>query len=316
MEAKAPSFSDSTMDRDQTASETALGDFYDVLQRRADEVSELMAKSLQSVDVGPPMRAILDYALVAPGKRVRSVMVLWTSELFVDKADSNALAAAVALEWVHTYSLIHDDLPAMDDDDYRRGRPTCHKVYGEAMAILAGDALLTAAFELLTREVDDSVLALRLIRELASAAGPAGMIAGQAADMGAEGEVPNAQTLEYVHLNKTAKLFRSAAIMGGICSGASPGQLDRLSEYGLNIGLAFQIYDDILDVSGSTEQLGKTAGKDERAGKITYPALFGMEQAKEHAQSRVSQALEQLADFGPRSGRLKQLGRMLVHRRR
>ena len=316
MEAKAPANSDLTMDRDQTASEIALGDFYQVLKHRADEVSEAMVKSLRSVEVGRPMREILDYALASPGKRIRSVMVLWTSELFGDRADSVATLAAVALEWVHTYSLIHDDLPAMDDDDFRRGRPTCHKVYGEAMAILAGDALLTAAFELLAREVDDPFLALRLIRELASAAGPAGMIAGQAADMEGEGDVPSAQLLEYTHLNKTAKLFRCAAIMGGICAGASPDQLDRLSEYGLNIGLAFQISDDILDVSGSTEQLGKTAGKDERAGKITYPALFGMEQAKEHAQSRVSQAIEQLAGFGPRSGRLKQLGRALVHRRR
>lgn len=304
------------MDRDQTASEPALGDFYEVLKHRADEVSAQMVKSLQSVEVGPPMGEILDYALASPGKRIRSVMVLWTSELFVDRADRIAMLAAVALEWVHTYSLIHDDLPAMDDDDFRRGRPTCHKVYGEAMAILAGDALLTAAFELLAREVDDPFLALRLIRELASAAGPAGMIAGQAADMKGEGDAPIAQLLEYTHLNKTAKLFRCAAVMGGICAGASLEQLDRLSEYGLNVGLAFQISDDILDVSGSTEQLGKTAGKDERAGKVTYPSLFGMEQAKEHAQSRVSLALEQLADFGPRSGRLKQLGRALVQRRR
>ena len=143
------------MDRDQTASETALGDFYEVLKHRADEVSEQMVKSLQSVEVGPPMREILDYALASPGKRIRSVMVLWTSELFVDRADRIATLAAVALEWVHTYSLIHDDLPAMDDDDFRRGRPTCHKVYGEAMAILAGDALLTAAFELLESRVSE-----------------------------------------------------------------------------------------------------------------------------------------------------------------
>lgn len=316
MDAKALPDSELTMDRDQTASETALGDFYQVFKQRADEVSEAMVESMRSVEVGRPMREILDYALASPGKRIRSVMVLWTSELFVDRADMNATSSAVAVEWVHTYSLIHDDLPAMDDDDFRRGHPTCHKVYGEAMAILAGDALLTAAFELLTREVNDSALALRLIRELASAAGPAGMIAGQAADMGAEGEVRSAQQLEYVHLNKTAKLFRCAAVMGGICAGANPVQLDKLSDYGLNIGLAFQIFDDILDVSGSTEQLGKTAGKDERAGKVTYPSLFGMEQAKEHAQSSVARALERLADFGPRSGRLKQLGRALVHRRR
>ena len=221
MEAKAPANSDLTMDRDQTASEIALGDFYQVLKHRADEVSEAMVKSLRSVEVGRPMREILDYALASPGKRIRSVMVLWTSELFGDRADSVATLAAVALEWVHTYSLIHDDLPAMDDDDFRRGRPTCHKVYGEAMAILAGDALLTAAFELLAREVDDPFLALRLIRELASAAGPAGMIAGQAADMEGEGDVPSAQLLEYTHLNKTAKLFRCAAIMGGIGEGAA-----------------------------------------------------------------------------------------------
>lgn len=298
-----------------TIDEASIAGFSDLLSARAEEVGRHMVRLAASLEVGPPMREIIDYALAAPGKRVRGVIVLWANELFVERANGDAIAAAVALEWVHTYSLIHDDLPAMDDDDFRRGRATCHKVYGEAMAILAGDALLTAAFELLAREVVDSRLALGLIRELASAAGAAGMIAGQAADMHGEGELPSAEQLNYIHRNKTAKLFRCAALMGGICGGARADQLAVLAEYGLNLGLGFQISDDILDISASTETLGKTAGKDARAGKATYPALFGMEQARAHARNAAYRAIEQIDAFGPQANCLRQLGLALVDRK-
>jgi len=215
---------------------------------------------------------------------------------------------------VHTYSLIHDDLPAMDDDDFRRGLPTCHKVFDEATAILAGDALLTLAFEILAKEIDEPTIAVKLIGQLAQDAGPSGMIAGQMADLKAERSAGGEEILEYIHTNKTAKMFRCAAAMGAICGGAGKKQFECLCEYGLKIGLGFQIADDILDVSASSEQLGKTAGKDAKAAKCTYPAVVGIEKAKELQKKLADEAVAALEPFGKKADTLRQLAMALLER--
>ncbi len=291
-------------------------DFYQLLHHQAQDVSRKLKVLLESLEVGSQVRDILGYAMSSPGKRIRSIMVLWVSELFVDQADDNAMSAAAAIEMVHTYSLIHDDLPAMDDDDFRRGRPSCHKAFDEPMAILAGDALLTLAFELLADRIKPARHAVRLIGELARAAGPAGMIAGQVADLKAENAAPDAQVLQYIHTNKTAKLFRCAALMGGICGEATADQLEHLAQYGLKVGLGFQIRDDILDMSQSSDKLGKTAGKDQRAGKMTYPALLGIDRAEAYARELSQDAIAHIEGFGPGSDRLKGLALALLERDR
>lgn len=228
--------------------------------------------------------------------------------------NANARIAAAAVEMVHTYSLVHDDLPAMDDDDLRRGRPTCHRAFDEATAILTGDGLLTLAFEVLADGISDPVLVVKLVGELARAAGPAGMIAGQVADLEAEHAVGSVPILEYIHTNKTAKMFRCAATMGALCGGASTGQVEALGQYGLKIGLGFQIADDILDVSGSSEQLGKTAGKDVKAAKCTYPAVVGIERAKELEHKLALEAVALLEPFGKSADVLRQLTMALLDR--
>jgi geranylgeranyl pyrophosphate synthase len=215
---------------------------------------------------------------------------------------------------VHTYSLIHDDLPAMDDDDFRRGRPTCHKAFDEAMAILAGDGLLTLAFELLSDRVEPPALAVSLIKALAQAAGSDGMIAGQVADLQAEKTPTDLAGLRSIHINKTAKMFQCASVMGALCGGATQEEIRLLGEFGLKIGLGFQIADDILDVSASTEQLGKTAGKDEKAGKSTYPALMGIDQAKQHLSTLTQEAIDLLAGFNGEAAPLEQLAQALLKR--
>jgi len=223
---------------------------------------------------------------------------------------------------VHTYSLVHDDLPAMDDDDLRRGLPTCHKAFDEATAILTGDALLTLAFEILAKETDEPTIAVKLISQLAQDAGPSGMIGGQMADIktsmfdpGCLSSTQNrVSRIEYIHTNKTAKMFRCAAVMGAICGGAEKKQLDRLSEYGLKIGLGFQIADDILDVSASSEQLGKTVGKDAKAAKCTYPAVVGIEKARELENKLADEAMAVLEPFGKKADTLRQLAMALLER--
>ncbi len=256
----------------------------------------------------------LHYTLSGPGKRIRSALVLWCCELIAGHETPEARTAAAAIEMVHTYSLVHDDLPAMDDDDLRRGRPTCHKAFDEATAILTGDGLLTLAFEVLADGIRDAALAVKLIGELARAAGPAGMIAGQVADLKAESTVGSVAMLEYIHTNKTAKMFRCAATMGALCGGASAEQLQTLGQYGLKIGLGFQIGDDILDVSASSEQLGKTAGKDLKAAKCTYPAVVGVEKARDLERRLAHEAVALLEPFGASAAVLRQLALALLDR--
>ncbi|MCF7975035.1 MAG: polyprenyl synthetase family protein [Phycisphaerae bacterium] len=303
-----------------TAENTAIDmdtEFYERLRSRAKQVDTLLLRYLGEAQVGGQFREVLEYAVVAPGKRIRAVLLLWTCELITGQpARTQVEVAAVALEMVHTYSLIHDDLPAMDDDDFRRGRPTCHKAFDEAMAILAGDGLLTLAFELLADQVKPPVLAVSLIKALARCAGPDGMIAGQVADLKAEKTPTDLQGLQYIHVNKTAKMFQCATVMGALCGGATQEEVRLLGEYGLKIGLGFQIADDILDVSASTEQLGKTAGKDEKAGKTTYPALLGMDRAREQLNALTQDAVDILAPFGNQAEFLRQLALVLLTRTR
>jgi geranylgeranyl diphosphate synthase type II len=278
-----------------------------------DTLSGLIAKQ---TDISGDLKEAIRYTLEAGGKRVRSVLVLWCCGLISGKINRNAEIAAAAIEMVHTYSLVHDDLPAMDDDDFRRGQPTCHKAFDEATALLTGDALLTLAFEVLAKEIDDAPIAVRLIGELAQAAGPAGMIAGQMADLKAENGRGDKEILEYIHTNKTAKMFRCAAAMGAICGMASDSDFDRLCEYGLKIGLGFQIADDILDVCASSEHLGKTAGKDVKAGKVTYPAVLGMEKSRQLGKKLADEAVAVLEPFGRKADTLRNLAVALLKRTR
>ena len=282
--------------------------------RTVNESIELLLAERKGIH--PDLGKALSYTLAAPGKRIRSVLLLWCCELITGQDNADAYTAAAAIEIVHTYSLVHDDLPAMDDDDLRRGRPTCHKAFDEATAILTGDALLTLAFELLATRVASPALAVKLIAQLAQAAGPAGMIAGQMADLRGENTAGTVEALEYIHINKTAKMFRCATVMGGLCGGATPEQLDALSEYGLKIGLGFQIADDILDVSASSEQLGKTAGKDVQAAKCTYPAVIGIEKSKELERTLAHEAVAAIAAFGQQAESLRRLALALLDRTR
>ena len=204
----------------------------------------------------------------------------------------------------------------MDDDDFRRGRPTCHKAFDEAMAILAGDGLLTLAFEWLADRIDLPALAMSLIKTLAQSAGPDGMIAGQVADLKAEQVPADLEGLRYIHINKTAKMFACATTMGALCANASAQQVQRLKDFGLKIGLAFQIADDILDVNASTEQLGKTAGKDQKAGKSTYPALLGMEAAQLQLKTLTDEAIQSVSEFGRAASPICELAKALVARKK
>lgn len=289
--------------------------FDDQLKQKAQFVNELLKNLLAEQDqINEDLKKALVYTLEGKGKRIRSALTLWSCELVAGRANRSAEIAAAAIEMVHTYSLVHDDLPAMDNDDLRRGRPTCHKAFDEATALLAGDGLLTLAFEILATKVDDPKIAVNLIRQLALAAGPAGMIAGQMADLNAENTQGSVELLEYIHINKTAKMFSCAAAAGAIAGEADIDQLNSLSDYGMKIGLCFQIADDILDVCASTEQLGKTAGKDAKAAKCTYPEIIGIEKSKIMAKNLTETAITTLAHFGPRADILRELAETLLER--
>lgn len=256
------------------------------------------------------------YSLFAGGKRIRPILCLQSAETILPNAPG-AIEAACALEMIHTYSLIHDDLPALDNDDYRRGKPTCHRVFGEAMAILAGDALLTLAMRTLV-EIDSisDRQRLGLLRELSVASGTVdGMIGGQVTDLEGEALPPTAELLQLIHQAKTGALLRASVRMGAVCGGADDAQLHAISGYGEHIGLAFQIVDDILDIEESSEALGKTAGKDVAQGKITFPAVYGLEHSRRMAQQECSAAHDSLAPFGDGARRLHQIADLIVYRK-
>lgn len=222
-----------------------------------------------------------------------------------------------ALEMLHTYSLIHDDLPALDNDDLRRGRPTCHVVFGEAIAILAGDALQTQAYEVLALLQCSPSITVRIVQEIAHGTGTIeGMIGGQVVDLESEHAQPDLKTLEYIHRSKTAALITASLVSGGLYGGGNDDQIARLRSFGESIGLAFQIVDDVLDVTQTSEQLGKTAGKDSAAEKTTYPALFGIEESIKRADALVERGCDRLDSFGKRAGTLKELARFLVERKK
>jgi len=257
------------------------------------------------------------HSVFAGGKRLRPVLCMEAGRMVAGSLPAKIEELGAALEMLHTYSLIHDDLPALDNDDLRRGRPTCHKVFGDAIAILAGDALQTQAYEVLARLECPAEARVRIIEEIARGTGTLdGMIGGQVVDLEAEHTRPTAQMLEYIHRAKTAALITASLVSGSLYAGASEKEVKHLRAFGQSIGLAFQIVDDVLDVTQTSEQLGKTAGKDTAQQKATYPALFGVEESLRKADSLVDSALEQLDSFGDRANTLKELARYLVERKK
>jgi geranylgeranyl diphosphate synthase type II len=256
------------------------------------------------------------HSVFAGGKRLRPVLCMEAGHMVAGSVPAGIEELGAALEMLHTYSLIHDDLPALDNDDLRRGRPTCHKVFGEALAILAGDALQTQAYEVLSRLKCPAEARVRIIEEIAHGTGTVdGMIGGQVVDLEAEHATPNAQMLEYIHRAKTAALITASLVSGGLYAGAKDREVVSLRAFGQSVGLAFQIVDDVLDVTQTSEQLGKTAGKDTTAEKATYPALFGIEESARKADELVSTAFAELDMFGERAETLKELARFLVERK-
>ena len=260
------------------------------------------------------LREAIRYSLLAPGKRLRPMLVLAAAEACGGPVEA-ALPAACAVEMVHCYSLIHDDLPAMDDDDLRRGRPTCHKAFDEATAILAGDGLLTLAFEVVARHQRPRECAAGCIAILAEAAGPKGMVGGQMADLEAETrDDATLDELEAIHRRKTGALLSAALSMGATVAGAGDREKAALAEYGRNVGLAFQVVDDLLDATGDEAKMGKRVGKDSGLGKWTYPGLMGIEASRAYARELTASAIESLAVFEGRADRLRALAHQIVER--
>jgi geranylgeranyl diphosphate synthase, type II len=263
------------------------------------------------------IHAAMRHSVFAGGKRLRPILCMEAAQMVQGCVPDGVEDLGAALEMLHTYSLIHDDLPALDNDDLRRGRPTCHKAFGEATAILAGDALQTRAYEVLARLQCPTEARVAIIADIARATGTiGGMIGGQVMDLEAEHVHPDAQTLEYIHRSKTGALLTASVVTGGMYAGASEAQIAGLRSFGEAIGLAFQIVDDVLDVTQTSEQLGKTAGKDTAHDKATYPALFGIEASLKKADELVAQADAALDQFGDRANTLRKLAKFLVERKK
>jgi geranylgeranyl diphosphate synthase, type II len=271
----------------------------------------LPAESTQPPSIHTAMR----YSVFAGGKRIRPILCLEAARIFAEDVTAT-LHPACAIECIHTYSLIHDDLPALDNDDLRRGKPTCHKKFGEATAILAGDALLTQAFEILAATPVAAERIVAIVAEVASAAGTVnGMVGGQVSDLEAEGKQSTVEVLEYIHKSKTAALIRASVSSGALCAGAGLTDVARLRRFGEAIGLLFQVTDDILDVEESSVALGKTAGKDVAQQKATYPAMYGLERSRQIAKELTEKAVAELAPFGGRAARLRSIADFLLMRR-
>ena len=300
-----------------------LPDFFEQDRLAVDAALDrfLPTETTEPVSIHTAMR----YSVFAGGKRIRPILCLEAARIFEPDAhpdasgkleQSHAMHAACAIEFIHTYSLIHDDLPALDNDDLRRGKPTCHKQFGEATAILAGDGLLTLAFQIIGESSTSAERTLAILQEVSSAAGTVkGMVGGQVADLESEGKRIEPQTLEYIHRSKTAALIRASVSAGAISACAGNTDVARLRSFGETIGWAFQVTDDILDVEESSAALGKTAGKDIAQQKATYPAVFGVAQSHEIAAKLAHDAIAQLDSFGQRASRLRALAEFLVHRR-
>jgi geranylgeranyl diphosphate synthase type II len=285
------------------------------LRDRQKQIDRALDGYLPRATVKPAtIHKAMRYSLFAGGKRLRPVLALAAAEACGASVET-ALPAACAVECIHTYSLIHDDLPAMDDDDLRRGRPTSHKVFGEGIAILAGDALLTIAFEILAQAKETTRYKMpALIRELATASGSQWLIAGQVLDLEGEGKKLTGKQLQFIHQAKTAALLTSSIRLGAMSANATSARLESLTAFGQALGLAFQVIDDILDVTQTTEKLGKTAGKDVAATKATYPAIFGLERSRAEAQRLTADAHKALAPLGSKAATLREIADYLLAR--
>jgi geranylgeranyl diphosphate synthase type II len=296
------------------------------LASRQQKIDRALDRYLPKESVKPAtIHKAMRYSLFAGGKRLRPILCLAAAEACGGKSairtDSsggeidNALPLACALECIHTYSLVHDDLPSMDNDDFRRGRPTCHKVFGDGIAVLAGDGLLTIAFEIVSRAKPTSLYDMStLLREVAVAAGSQKLIAGQVADLEAEGKETSRAQLQYIHENKTAAILTTTVRLGAMSANANPKQLGAITKFGRALGLAFQIIDDILDVTQTTEKLGKSAGKDIAAKKATYPAVIGLDKSRAEAKRLTRQAHTALSIFGAKAEALHALANYLLER--
>lgn len=289
----------------------------ETLESGARTIDEALQRLLPAADQYPgSIHQAMRHSTLAGGKRLRPVLCMEAARMIAEKIPAGVEELGAALEMLHTYSLIHDDLPALDNDALRRGKPTCHVVFGEATAILAGDALQTRAYEVLAHLKCSAPQTVRIIAEIARATGTIdGMIGGQVVDLESEHLRPDAKVLEYIHHAKTGALLTASVISGGIYAGGTEDDIDRLRTFGRSIGLAFQIVDDILDVTQSSEQLGKTAGKDLASDKATFPALFGMEESIRRADELVIQAKHALAPYADRAAILHQLADFLVQRK-
>jgi len=288
------------------------------LAARVSAVDAALGRVLPPEDAAPPtLHRAMRYSVQAGGKRLRPILVIAGAEAVGGHAEQ-VMETACALELIHTYSLIHDDLPAMDNDDYRRGRLTNHKVFGEAIAILAGDALLTLAFKLVAlngARTGDARIIAALVTDIADAAGTDGMVGGQVVDIQSEGKAVSAETLDYIHTHKTAALIRASLCAGALIAGATAAQRAAITACGDALGLAFQIVDDILDVEGSSEELGKTAGKDAQQQKATYPAYHGLEASRAKARALIDQAKLAVAPLGERAEPIRALADFIFQRR-
>lgn len=293
-------------------------DITSYLSRKKDSVDKTLEKLVPPAKIFPSsIHEAMRYSLFAGGKRVRPILAIAAAEALGAKT-ADLLPLAGTLELIHTYSLIHDDLPAMDNDDFRRGRPTCHKVYGEAIAILAGDGLLNMAFEVLSdpRRLK-SVPANRLIaiiKEISTASGVAGMVGGQVVDMESEGKDIDFPTLEYIHTHKTGTLIRASVRVGALFAGAGKRHFTALTHYGEMVGLAFQIADDILDITGKQEEIGKDVGSDIKKGKKTFPSFYGLEESRRRAVEVVDKAIFALKDFDRKADPLRELAKYIINR--
>ncbi|REJ67456.1 MAG: polyprenyl synthetase family protein [Planctomycetota bacterium] len=307
---------------------TVLTDFSHTAERLTDRINEALAAAVEPGAGCPATLAeAIRYSLLAPGKRLRPILVLLAAEACGSHVE-DAMPGACAVEMVHAYSLVHDDLPAMDDDDLRRGRPTCHRAFDEATAILAGDALLTLAFETLATRLPDPAIAAECVQILARAAGAAGMVGGQADDLdAARAETLREQfergeteaclaTLESIHRRKTGAMFCASLELGAAVARASSEQTEALLQYGTNLGLAFQIVDDLLDVAGDEAATGKRLGKDSERGKLTYPSLLGIEESRRRAELLIADACAAIQPFGPAAALLESLARFVQRRDR
>ncbi|ARN57423.1 polyprenyl synthetase family protein [Sedimentisphaera salicampi] len=267
-------------------------------------------------DIHPKLKEAVVYAASSPGKRLRAAVIQMVCRLFSGSINQDAITAACSVEMMHAYSLVHDDLPCMDDDQLRRGQPTVHVKFGEASAVLAGDALQSLAFEILAKEIKDSEKAIKLIGILSGFSGAGGMISGQAADMEAENMHSGIEEVEYIHNHKTAMMFAASAAMGAVCGDGKSEDIHNMMQWGIYAGLCFQVVDDLLDESSTPEELGKSTGKDLQQGKATYPAAAGKEESEKRAKALAGKAAEILEIYGQRADNIKSLTQLLYDRKK